>query len=240
MRPPPRAWIVRFTRAARTCNTSRDERLSEDVIPIDHIMMGVADFEGSAARWESQHQLRTVRGIAFDDAPAFANWAVPLGETWIELVGVAEGADSDSDPRARMFSEVVSSGDRVLGWALVPDDFEGVARRLGLPISHQHGTHSVTGERFTWRQVGFDETRLHYYLPFFLSWDHDAHGDAARATDEIENAHAHAADVTLELTGDPARLEDWLGDIEAPVTIRDGPPSITAHIPTDRGTLTIS
>lgn len=209
------------------------------VIPIDHLMMGVADFRASASRWESEHGLTAIAGIRFDDAPAFVNWAVPLGETWIELVGVAEGAAGSSDPRAQMFSAVVSAGDRLLGWALVPDDLEAVAERLGLAISRQHATQSVTGEHFTWRQVGFDETRIQPYLPFFLGWDHDVHTEMARSTEEIGNAYARQADVRLELTGDPPRLERWLGDIEAPVTITEGPPSITAHITTDAGTLTV-
>lgn len=160
-----------------------------------------------------------------------------MGKTWIELVGVVDGGQSD--PRAQMFSQAVSAGDRLLGWALVAEDLDAVAARLQLPVSKQHATHVITGERFTWRQVGFDETRMHYYLPFFIGWDHDVHADMDRATEEVGNARVGQADLSLELTGDPARLEQWLGDVAAPISISEGPPSITAHIPTDRGQLTV-
>ena len=207
------------------------------MLPIDHLMMGVADFRASASRWESEHGLTAIEGITFDDSPAFANWAVPLGETWVELVGVTRGAAADSDARALMFSQMVSTGDRLMGWALVPADLDAVAQRLGLTVSPQHATHSATGEPFTWRQVGFEETRTQPYLPFFLGWDHDVHAEMALATVEVDNARVRQADVTLELTGDPQALERWLGDIEAPVTIAEGTPSITGRIPTDRGVL---
>jgi hypothetical protein len=209
------------------------------MLAIDHLMMGVADFQASASRWEADHGLTAITGISFDDSPAFANWVVPLGETWIELVGVAEGTTGDADPRAQMFAQAVSTGDRLMGWALVPEDLNAVAQRLGLPVSDQHATHSVTGERYTWRQVGFEETRMQPYLPFFLSWDHDVHVEMAQATDEVNNARARQADVTLELAGDPGRLAQWLGDINTPITIAKGTPSITARIPTDHGVLTV-
>jgi hypothetical protein len=76
---------------------------------------------------------------------------------------------------------------------------------------------------------------MQHYLPFFVGWDHDVHADMRRTTEELGNARAKRQDVKLELTGDPTRLEEWLGDLDAPVSITTGPPSITAHITTDRG-----
>jgi hypothetical protein len=209
------------------------------VLGVDHLMMGVADFRAAAARWESEHGLRAIEGLRFADAPGFGNWAVPLGETWIELVGITDRDAADGDPRAQLFSAVVAGGDRLLGWALAPADLDAVAERLRLPISRQHATHLATGDRLTWRQVGFDETRMRHYLPFFVGWDHDAHADNQRLTDELGNASAKQADVTIELTGDPESLERWLGDLQAPVSITEGPPGITAWISTDRGPLTV-
>lgn len=202
-------------------------------------MMGVSDFRASAERWRAQEDLAAVEGIRFEDAPGWANWAVPLGETWIELIGLADPQAAGQDPRARMFSAVVSGGDRLLGWALAPTDLDTVADRLGLPISRQRGTDARTGEQFVWSQAGFDETRLEPYLPFFVGWDHDIHADMARSTAEIGNAHAKQSEIRLELSGDPERLRRWLGDIEAPVSISHGDPGIVAHIPTSRGQLTV-
>jgi len=209
------------------------------VLAVDHVMMGVASFEASAARWKTDHDLTAIPGIRFDDAPAFENWIVPLGGTWIELVGVADNDAARADPRAQMFSAMVSARDVLLGWALVPDDLDAVASRLGLPVSHQHATDPATGREFTWQQLGFDETRMEFYLPFFLRWEHEMHAEVEESTVELGNARAVQQDVSLALSGDQARLEQWLGEIEAPVTISDGPPGITAQIPTDQGLLTV-
>lgn len=80
---------------------------------------------------------------------------------------------------------------------------------------------------------------MQHYLPFFVGWDHDAHADMERVTGQFGNASAKQADIMLELTGDPQRLKHWLGDLEAPVSITEGSPGITAHIPIDRGPLTL-
>lgn len=186
----------------------------------------MADFHASAARWESEYDLRAIEGLRFEDAAGFGNWAVPLGETWIELVGIADRDAARDNPRARMFSAVVAAGDRLLGWALAPPDLVAVADRLDLPISRQHATHLPTNDLYSWRQVGFEETRLQHYLPFFVGWEHDAHAENERLTNEHGNAHARQADVRIELTGDPHRLKRWLGDLEAPVSITAGPPAL--------------
>jgi hypothetical protein len=91
----------------------------------------------------------------------------------------------------------------------------------------------------TWRQVGFEETRMRHYLPFFVGWDHDVHADVERSTTELGNAHAKQSEVRLELTGDADQLKRWLGEIDAPVSISDGPPGIVARIPTSKGELTV-
>ena len=114
-----------------------------------------------------------------------------------------------------------------------------VADRLELPISRQRGTDARSGERLTWSQLGLEETRLEHYLPFFVGWDHDVHADMARSTAELGNAHAKQGEIRLELSCDPDRLERWLGDIDAPVSIGRGAPGILAHIPTSEGELTV-
>jgi hypothetical protein len=50
-----------------------------------------------------------------------------------------------------------------------------------------------------------------HYLPFFVGWDHAAHGDMKRLTDELGNASAKQEEITLGLTGDPRRLSSGWG-----------------------------
>lgn len=202
------------------------------MLAVDHLMMGVADFGRSVARWRSEYGLSAVEGIRFEDAPAWGNWAVPLGETWIELVGIVDSDAARNDPRAEFFSRLVAAGDRLLGWALAPEDLDGVAERLGLPVIVQSATDVRSGERFTWRQVGFEETRAERYLPFFIGWDQDLHARMRAATGESGNPHAGQSDTRLELSGDPRRLAGWLADLDPPISITPGPADLTARIST--------
>jgi hypothetical protein len=200
------------------------------MLAVDHLMVGVSDLAATAARWRSEWKLIAVEGVRFDQAPGWGNWVVPLGDTWIELLGLIDAEAAGADPRAEMFSRVVAAGDRLLGWALAPDDLDAVADRVGLPALSSTSTGLRTGERTEWRQVGFDETRTEPYLPFFV-----APPMRIQLMNAIANPRSTPSRVRMELSGDPERLKQWLGDIEAPFSIEAGPPALAAHIRTAAG-----
>jgi hypothetical protein len=200
------------------------------MLGVDHLMVGVSDFASTAARWQSQWGLTAVEGVHFDQAPGWGSWVVPMADTWIELLGIVDAEAMSGDPRAEAFSRVVAAGDRLLGWALAPDDLEAVADRLGLPTLSSTSTGTRTGMRTTWRQLGFDQTRAEPYLPFFV-----APPMRVQLTKAVGNPPPIPSDVQMELTGNPKRLEQWLGDIETPFSIDAGRPALVAHITTAAG-----
>lgn len=197
-------------------------------------MVGVSDFAATAARWRSEWELTAVEGVRFDQAPGWGNWVVPMGDTWIELLGLIDAEAASGDPRAEMFSRAVAAGDRLLGWALAPDDLDAVADRVGLPALSSTSTGARTGERTGWRQVGFDETRTEPYLPFFV-----APPMRVQLMKAVGNPRPMPRDVRMELSGDPKRLKQWLSDIEAPFSIDAGPPALVAHITTTAGSFVL-
>jgi hypothetical protein len=224
------------------CSWSSLRSLCDDplVLAVDHLMMGVSDFKKSEERWQAEQSLTSYEGSSFDDAPGWGNWGVPLGDIWIEMVGILDRDALKEDDRAQMFSSVVAGGDRLMGWALAPNDLDALAARMNLPVESQSATDKRTGQRRTWRQVGFLETRMEPYLPFFVGWDHPMHDEAHEMTKELGNPQVSAADVRMELSGDPKRLSEWLGDIEAPCSIVEGPPALTAHIVSSSGDFSVS
>lgn len=204
------------------------------MLAVDHLMVGVSDFTATAARWHREWGLTAVEGVRFDEAPGWGSWVVPMGDTWIELLGLIDAEAARGDPRAEMFSRTVASGDRLLGWALAPDDLDAVASRVGLPALRSTSTGVRTGKQTGWRQVGFDETRNKPYLPFFV--DPPMHVQLMKA---VGNPRPMPSHVRMQLSGDRQRLTRWLGDIEAPFSIDAGPPALVAYITIPAGSLVL-
>ena len=101
---------------------------------------------------------------------------------------------------------------RPFGWAVRTDGIEAVADRLGLEIAD-----GARGE-LRWRLAGVAEAVAEPCLPFFIEWaagtPHPGSGSGG-----IER---------LELAGDPARLDEWLGPHDLPISVHPGTPSVVS------------
>ncbi len=197
------------------------------MLAVDHLMVGVSDFAATAARWRSEWGLTALAGVRFEQAPGWGSWVVPMEDTWIELLGIIDAEAASGDPRAEMFSRAVETGDRLLGWALAPDDLDAVAGRLGLPAVRSTSIGARTSERTSWRQVGFEATRTEPYLPFFV--EPPMRVQLAKA---VGSPRPVPSQVRMKLTGDPERIDQWLGGIDAPFSIDAGAPALAADITT--------
>lgn len=132
---------------------------------VDHLMMGVPDFERTAAEWRERYGWQAMFGSRFDSMPGWGNWIVPLGDTWIEWVGLWD-RELAQDPMAPLFEAAVADGPLLMGWALAAEDLPAVATRLGVKVEEHQATSPIATT--TWRQAGFTESRLRPYLPFFV------------------------------------------------------------------------
>jgi hypothetical protein len=101
---------------------------------------------------------------------------------------------------------------RPFGWAVRTDDIQTVADRLGLEIAD-----GARGD-LRWRLAGVAEAAAEPLLPFFIQW--------APGTPHPGNGSGGVEG--LELSGDPARLNEWLGPHDMPITVRSGPPSVVS------------
>ena len=174
---------------------------------IDHVLYAVSDLESGAARFEEDLELESIRGGTHPQWGT-ANWIVPLGPDYLELVGVVDRAAAEASSFGRM---IIEAGDGLVGWSVATDDLDPLAERLGLEVV-RGSRKRPDGVRLTWRAAGIpDAMSSHGSLPFFIQWEGPAElhpgGD-----------HTRPAGIRwVEVAADAERLREWLGGADLPV-----------------------
>jgi hypothetical protein len=197
------------------------------VYRIDHVVLAVSDLDEAGERLHRDHGLASVPG------GVHARWGtqnriVPLGEDYLELIGVADVEVARSTVFGRaLLRAIEAGGDRWLSVCLSDTELDATARRLRLHV--EVGTRTrPDGVELRWRGAGIDDGSREAWLPFFVTWDVPSELHPGRA------AVRHDIDVSgiasVELTGDPSRLRRWLGPHgdRLPIEIVDGRPHVRA------------
>lgn len=191
---------------------------------IDHVLFAVGDFAEATARLQADHGLGAVEG-GRHAGWGTANWIVPLGSAYLELIGVVEPALATADPFGRRVQQVIADGGGPFAWCVTPDDFDATVARLGLE--------AATGSRLRpdgttvrWRMAGLEVALTDPSHPFFLAWDVPPESHPGRA--EAEHRVRPTGIAWVEIAGDKASIRAWLGDADLPVRVRGGRPSVHA------------
>lgn len=101
-----------------------------------------------------------------------------------------------------------------MGWAVALDEIEPVAARLRSSIT------TIARQGMTARLTGLAESLRRPFLPFFLTRD--------SGVEDPGTAGAAGGITWIEVAGDRALLERWLGGAELPVRIAEGPAGVRA------------
>jgi Glyoxalase-like domain len=184
---------------------------------IDHAVLAVRDLDASAGRLREEHGLRFAPG-GRHPRWGTANMIAPLGDDYLELLGVVDEDVGKGTVLGRTLLELSADGDRWFSICLADDDIEATAGRLGLTV-HPGSRTRPDGTEVRWRGAGIEERGVDLWLPFFISWDVPAalHPGAAPA----EHRVAAERIAWAEVGGDADRLRDWLGFAEAPIRVLD-------------------
>ena len=190
-------------------------------LALDHVIVAVTDLEAVARAVEERYGLASIEG-GRHPGWGTANRIVPLGETYVELIAVV---DADEAARSDFGSWVAAGATPVgtpLGWAVRTADLDAVAGRLDLAVEAK-SRQDASGRRLHWRLAGVREATAEPSLPFFIEW-----GDGTPFPGGAQVAHprGECGIARLEVAGDEARLERWLGGDELPVTVRRGAPGV--------------
>jgi hypothetical protein len=101
---------------------------------------------------------------------------------------------------------------------------DDAAARLGLTIS-EGSRMTPTGDELRWRSAGVEQAMAAPAMPFFIEW-----GPGMRLPGAAQADHpAGPVRISrLDLEGDPRRIDDWLGDADLPIVVREGLPRLAA------------
>jgi hypothetical protein len=186
------------------------------MLSIDHVVLGVQDLDSAGHRLEETFGLASIAG-GRHAAWGTGNRIVPLGESYVELLGVVDENVAEASPVGRAVRELVAGGDRWLCWCVATDDLDGTAARLGLDVD-EGSRLRPDGTTLRWRSAGFPFVLSNPALPFFITWEvpPDLHPGAAAADHRVAPTGISWVEV-----GEDPRLTLWLGEAELPVKLSE-------------------
>jgi hypothetical protein len=197
---------------------------SAGVIELDHVILGVPDLDAAARRLEEEHRLPSVPGGRHEGLGT-ENRIVPLGDAYVELMGVADRDEAAANPLGRWLLDRVAAGETWLGWCLRTGDLDGVCARLGLSAVAMSRTRP-DGVELRWRLAGLEAARDESWRPFFIEWNVPDDDLPGRAGGQVQASGARIA--AVEVGADEAALRDWVGELPGTVRPSDGPPGVHA------------
>jgi hypothetical protein len=150
--------------------------------------------------------------VAGGEHPGFGtgNRIVPLGDSYVELMGIVDRELAEQNPLGRM---VLSEQRRWLGWCVAVDDIDSVAADrdlVAVPMSRLR----PDGHELSWRLAGLDVSLRDPQLPFFISWDEPSRHPGR---DRVAHPAGPTGISGLELSGDQQQIEQWLGGVDLPL-----------------------
>jgi hypothetical protein len=194
-------------------------------VELDHVLIGVANLAAAARELEARHGLTSFEGGRH---PGYgtANRIVPLGDSYLELVTVADEAEAARSPFGSWVARAQSEGGGPLGWAVRTHALDDVAHRLGLTI-RAGSRANRSGETLRWRLAGLERAAEEPALPFFIEW---AQGAPFPGRIPVHHPAGAVRIAELRLAGDGDRIADWLGGRRLPITVRAGAPAVVGIV----------
>jgi glyoxalase-like protein len=181
---------------------------------IDHVIYATADLEAAAARVEEALGVPAAGGGRHEGLGTH-NRIVPLGGGYIELLAIADADEAAGSWLGGAIQDrIARHGDGLFGWAVAVERVEDVAERLGTPLT------TIARQGMTARLTAVAEAMRDPSLPFFIARD-------AGVADPAAGAGAGGI-AWVEVGGDPARLERWLGGAALPLRVVGGEPGVRA------------
>jgi hypothetical protein len=150
------------------------------MIAIDHVILVAADLEKAAASLFETHGLASLPG-GRHPGHGTANRIVPLGDSYLELMGVVDVAEAATSPMGRWALQHRRPDPIPVAMCLRTDDIGPIAAALGETPQAMHRIRT-DGVRLSWQLAGVGGM-FEQGLPFFIQWelapgDHPAAGVA--------------------------------------------------------------
>jgi hypothetical protein len=190
-------------------------------IAIDHVIMVVDNLDEASDRLYRVHGLASIAG-GRHAGHGTANRIVPLGESYLELMGVIDGDEAAASPMGRWALANRLPGLVPAALCLRTDDADNEAARLGLEPMAMSRTRP-DGIVLSWRLVGADDMFGDRRLPFYIQWDDLALHPGRSIAHHRVNPFGIGGVV---LSGDTAAIHRRIGGADVPVIVLPGPPGV--------------
>lgn len=187
---------------------------------IDHAVLAVRDLDAAAERLHREHGFASAAG-GRHQGWGTGNRIVPLGEQYVELLGIVDEAVAAASPFGRFVADLVSGGDRWFTFVVRDDKLDATAARLGLEITPGSRLRP-DGAEIRWRAAGFDDPAREWWHPFFIDWEVPADLHPGRTV--VEHSVRPTGIAWVQVAGDEERLRAWLGGDHLPIRVVDGDP----------------
>jgi Glyoxalase-like domain len=190
------------------------------VLAVDHVVVVVEDLDAAARRYVDQLGLASIAG-GRHPGHGTGNRIVPLGGSYIELMGVVDRDEATSSPLGSWVTRrLVEVGETPAALCLRTDDIKDAARRTGRTPQLMSRTRP-DGVSLEWHLVALDAAMTEG-LPFFIQWHVD---DADHPGQSAVKHRGSAIGIDwVEIGGDQDRLDAWLGPHELPIRHVEGAP----------------
>jgi Glyoxalase-like domain len=100
-----------------------------------------------------------------------ANWIVPFGDQYLELLAVVDLDEALRSPQGRPVAAALSRrGPGLARWSLETTAIAAASRRLGLPVERRERLRP-DGRMIRWQSVGVDEAWEQPWRCAFMAWD---------------------------------------------------------------------
>jgi hypothetical protein len=203
---------------------------------IDHVCWLVPDGQVTADALRREQGLGSERGMYYPRAGT-QHWFVPLEPpAGLELLEVVDREAAHTGDAGAQVLACEARGFGLFSWAVLVEDLDAVAARLGLPVD-DYTLPQPDGTLRGWRTVSGP-----WHLPFFI--DYPRNGDRSGRLREmyarVDHRCAPSAFTSLEVEADVAELDAWLGPHDLPLRVRPGTRGlVAATIATSRGEVTV-
>jgi hypothetical protein len=127
-------------------------------------------------------------------------------------------------PLRIVLSHWIADGDRPVGVSLRPDNLDEVASRLDVAIIPGN-RRNPDGAVLEWRLAGMEAALGPDRLPFFIDWGSSRPLIEAQLAEGLTQHRIHPLGFSrIDMGGDPARLQEWVGYVDTVMSSVGGEP----------------
>ena len=102
-------------------------------LAVDHILLATTDLAAASRALRDRFGLQGVEGGRHPDWGT-ANWIVPVGNAYLELVAVVDERVAERSSFGRVVARADAPVVKPIGWAVRTGSLDAIATRLGLTV----------------------------------------------------------------------------------------------------------